>query len=371
MTGTTSILGGEAAAGASGRSLRGGVELHAVRTLAELDRIEPLWERLAPAAGNPVADFAYRRAWAAGLEPAQQLSVLVAESAGAAAIAPLVVNRGGGGWLTLLAAEMYEILDFLYGDEVALRALARAVAQTGRPLFLQRVPADSPAVGAIRAAYRGQGVVLKRPARGAPYIPLDPSWAEPETHLNSGRRSDLRRARRSAEKSGRVEIEILTPDPALVPALVEEAFRVEAAGWKGAKGSALAADPVRGPFFLRYARTASERGILRMCFLRIGGRAAAAQIALDSGGRFSLLRAGYDEEFSRCSPGMLLTLESIRYAANRGLRSYEFNGEVEPWTEVWTRQEHPCCSMRAYPFRPRGLAALAADGWRALARRVR
>jgi CelD/BcsL family acetyltransferase involved in cellulose biosynthesis len=370
MTGTTSILGEEAAAGASGRSLRAGVELRAVRTLAELDRIAPLWERLAPAAGNPVANFAYRRAWAAGLQATQQLSVFVAEGAGGAAIAPLVVTRGGAGWLTLLAAEMYEILDFLGSDEAALRALAGAVARTGRPLFLQRVPTDSPVVGAIRAAYRGRGVVLKRAARGAPWIPLDASWAEPEAHLNSGRRSDLRRARRSAEKAGRVEIEILAPDAGRVPALVEEVFRVEAAGWKGVQGSALAADPVRGPFFRRYAQAASEQGTLRMCFLRIDGRAAAAQIAVDNGQQFSLLRAGYDEEFSHCSPGMLLTLESIRYAARQGLCSYEFNGEVEPWTKVWTGQEHACCSIRAYPFEPRGLAALAANGWRALAGRV-
>ena len=144
MTGTTSILGEEAAAGASGRSLRAGVELRAVRTLAELDRIGPLWERLAPAAGNPVANFAYRRAWAAGLQATQQLSVFVAEGAGGAAIAPLVVTRGGAGWLTLLAAEMYEILDFLGGDEAALRALAGAVARTGRPLFLQPSPRIRP-----------------------------------------------------------------------------------------------------------------------------------------------------------------------------------------------------------------------------------
>jgi CelD/BcsL family acetyltransferase involved in cellulose biosynthesis len=358
------------AAAALERSMPAVAAVRTIRTLAELDEIEPLWERLAPAAGNPVADFAYRRAWAAGLEDGQLLSVFVA-GGGSGAIAPLVANRGGAGWLTLLAAEMYETLDFLYGDEASVRALARMVARSGRPLYLQRIPAGSLTAEAIEAAYRGRGVVLKRAAKGAPWISLSASWREPETHLNSGRRSDLRRARRSAEKLGRVEIEILTPEPARLAALLEEAFRVEAAGGKGAQGSALAKDPYRGAFFHRYAQAACQQGILRMCFLRIGGRAVAAQIAVDNGEQFSLLRAGYDEGFSRCSPGMLLTVESLRHAAERGLRSYEFNGEVEPWTEVWSAQERPCCSIRAYPFRPRGLAALAADGWRVLAARVR
>ena len=66
------------------------------------------------------------------------------------------------------------------------------------------------------------------------------------------------------------------------------------------------------------------------------------------------------------------------YAARRGLRSYEFNGDVEPWTKVWTRHERAACSLRAYPFSPRGLWALAADSrridgrplWQALGRRL-
>jgi CelD/BcsL family acetyltransferase involved in cellulose biosynthesis len=353
-------------ADARARAAGSGPRPRVVRTLAELDTYGPMWDRLAPGAGNPVADFAYRRAWAGGLGDGQRLNVLVAEGA----IAPLVANRRGAGWLTLLGAEMYEPMDFLYQDEAGAQALARAVAETGRPLFLQRIPAGSPVAEALQTAFRGRGIVLRRPAAGTPWIPLDASWTEPESHLNSRRRSDLRRARRTAEKAGRLEIDITAPRPADVEALIEEAFRVEAAGWKGAHGTALATDPVRGAFFHRYAQAASERGILRMCFLRIGGRAAAAQIAVDNGLQFSLLRAGYDEEFARCSPGMLLTAESMRWAARRGLRSYEFNGEVEPWTEVWGAGERPCCSIRAYPFRPRGLAALVADGWRALARRL-
>ena len=301
-----------------------------IRTPADLDRIASAWERLA-ADRNPVSDFAYARAWAAGLGDAQQLSAMTAGDTETLAIAPLVINRGGAGWLTLLAAEMYEIMDFVYTDESAVSELARAIVRTGRPLDLKRIPADAPVVAAIEAAYRGRGILRRRPAGGSPWIPLDDSWAEPEIRLEAGRRSDLRRAKRHAEKMGAVETAIIAPTRAELPQLLEEAFQVEAAGWKGAHGTALAADPVRGAFFRRYTEQACAKGILRMCVLRIGGRPAAAQIAIESGSRFDLLRAGYDEQFSRCSPGMLLTAESIRYAARRGLRAYEFNGDVEPW----------------------------------------
>ncbi|MGA3040919.1 MAG: GNAT family N-acetyltransferase [Bryobacteraceae bacterium] len=337
-------------------------------TLVGLDRIASAWERLA-ANGNPVSDFAYARAWAAGLDDTQRLRVMLASRPETVAIAPLVINRAG--WLTMLAAEMYEMMDFPCADEGALSELARAIVRTGLPLYLQRVPADAPAVAALETAYRGRGVVLRQPAGGSPWIPLDDSWAEPELRLEAGRRSDLRRARRHAEKMGAVETAIINPTLAQLPQLVAEAFQVEAAGWKGAQGTALAADAVRGAFFRRYAEHACAKGILRLCMLRIGGQPAAAQIAIESGSRFDLLRAGYDERFSRCSPGMLLTAESIRYAAGRGLRTYEFNGSVEPWTKIWTRHEHACCSLRAYPFSPRGACALWTDGWRAALRKFK
>jgi hypothetical protein len=41
---------------------------------------------------------------------------------------------------------------------------------------------------------------MTRPRQSCPYIALDDSWVEPESHLNAGRRSDLRRARRKAEQ---------------------------------------------------------------------------------------------------------------------------------------------------------------------------
>jgi CelD/BcsL family acetyltransferase involved in cellulose biosynthesis len=98
-----------------------------------------------------------------------------------------------------------------------------------------------------------------------------------------------------------------------------------------------------------------------LCFLRIGDRIAAAQLAVESDERFWLLKIGYDEAFARYSPGNLLMRETVRYAANRGLLSYEFLGTPEQWTRMWTDRIRACVSIRAYPARPWGVAALVAD----------
>ena len=233
-------------------------------------------------------------------------------------------------------------------------------ARDGR-LYLKRIPAESPTVAALRRAYRGKGVVISRPHAAYPWVPLDPTWSSPESRLNAGRRSDVRRARRIAEGLGPLRVDVLSPSPGELEPMLEEAFRVEAASWKGRRGFAVLDDAARRAFYKRYAFSAAQRGILRLGFLRIGERAAAMQIAVQSGERFWLLKMGYDETFARCSPGTLLMIETLRYAATRGLRSYEFLGAVEPWTPMWTGLVRPCVSLRAYPATAQGMAALMVD----------
>jgi len=201
---------------------------------------------------------------------------------------------------------------------------------------------------------------------------LDASWTQPEQKLSASRRSSFRRARRKAHSIGPIDYEVLSPRPHELPPLLAESFRVEAAGWKGRTGSALLSDPHRRQFYEKYATIASEKGILRLSFMRIGGEVAATQIAVESGGRFWLLKVGYDERFARCSPGHLLMVETLRYAAERGLRTFEFLGSAEPWTQVWTTDVRPCVSVWAYPNNFRGLAAFSWDavrfGWERLHR---
>lgn len=54
-------------------------------------------------------------------------------------------------------------------------------------------------------------------------------------------------------------------------------------------------------------------------------------------------------------------LEVLRYAAARGLRTYELMGSPDPWKLRWTNLVRPCTSLRAYPPNALGLRALAED----------
>jgi CelD/BcsL family acetyltransferase involved in cellulose biosynthesis len=342
------------------------------RRNADLEQLAAGWEALASQTGIPMLQSIWARTCAETLAESARLHVLYAGTArNPVAIAPLVEGAGTPSRLELLGVrELFEPMDFLYADRTALDAIAAAVAATGAPLCLGRVPADSPVIDALRKAYRGRGWVRVTPAPSCPYIALNDEWRDPAGRFDPGRRSDFRRARRRAEQIGALTFEVREPAPSESKELLDEAYDVESAGWKGVSGTALVIDPVRGLFFRRYAEAACRKQLLRLCFLRIAGKAVAMQIALECGGRFYLLKIGYDERYRRCSPGTLLMLHTVAYAAARGLRTYEFLGNEANWTRQWTQETHPTLSLRAYPFSWRGAAALADDARRYCRHRV-
>jgi CelD/BcsL family acetyltransferase involved in cellulose biosynthesis len=330
------------------------------------------WNALGSRSGSPMQSYSWALACVETLIQPDDLQVVaVGDPTRPTAIAPLVRRRRGMPRLELLGVdEIHEPMDFLYADPAALERLAECLIHMGLPLFLKRIPARSPAVAALRKAYRGHGLVLCRPVAGCPYIPLTGDWTRPEERLTARRRGDLQRARRLAEQIGRTSFAVRSPTPFELAPLLEEAFRVEAAGWRGRQGTAIRCDPVRGPFYRRYASLACQEGILRICFLRIGGRVAAMQLGVECAGRFWLLKIGYDEAFARCSPGTLLLVETVRWAAERGLLSYELLGSTEPWTRPWTAHAHECLLLAAYPTGWQGMVALTYDIWSSAARRV-
>ena len=337
----------------------------------QLDDIAPFWRTLEGDITSPIKQCLWSESCCATLPFDGELHfVLVKTGSQTGAIAPLVRAKGILGRLEHLGVKILrEPTDFVFSDPVALKSLARTFVKLGYPLFLDRIPADSPTVAAIQEAYRGRGLVLLRSAQPYPRILLHEGWRNPESQVNSGRRSDLRRAVRNAEKIGPLSYQILSPTPSQLGPILEEALEVEAANWKGSEGSAIAYDKLRGPFYRHYAAAASAAGILRLCFLRVGSKAVAMQFAIECSGGFWLLKIGYREEFAKCSPGMLLIAETIRYAASGGLVSYEFLGNADNWTRIWTQDEIQTVTIRAYPFRVRGVAALAADAFQAVRRR--
>jgi hypothetical protein len=343
-----------------------------VRSPERLAEISQDWRALCDRTGGAIEQIDWVSECIAMDRRSRPAAVVVRNGSGIVAAAPLSVRRFRGVSRRVMPGvdAFREPMTFVADNEKSLAALCNAVARDPFPLSCGRLPTDSPVLEALQSAYKGRGYFLTRTEPSAPYLKLDPSWADPESHLNSRRRSDLRRARRRAEEAGPLTTEILTPTLEQLPALLNEAYHVEQLSWKGELGSALVHDKVRGDFFRRFCDQACRQGTLRVSFLRVHQRPIAMQIGVIQTGTYWILKVGYDEEFSRSSPGVLLVNETIAYAAKLGLTGYEFLGKTEPWIDVWTELKHDCVSVRAYPYSAHGMAAFTIDGLFSLARRA-
>ena len=329
-------------------------------TVSEVEDLALSWNRFSTTTTLPMQRFSWIEACASAFSSSHELKMVVYGPPGKPlAIAPLVANSSGkNGHLEIVGLqELSEPVDLVWADRQSLEHLVTTLTSLKIPLILDRLPEDSPSIEAFKKAYHGKGIVLCREGVGYPFIPLDESWSMPEQNLSSRRRSDLRRAFRKTEKIGPLRTEILAPQPEELDPLLDLAFAIEVNSWKGRTNTALAKDAVRGSFFRHYAHAASREGILRICFLHLGDKAVAMQLAVECNNQFWLLKIGYDEQFAHCSPGNLLLRDTIKYAAGKGLDSYDFLGKVEDWTSIWTSSERRCVSLRVYPISLQGMTA--------------
>jgi CelD/BcsL family acetyltransferase involved in cellulose biosynthesis len=331
------------------------------------------WRALEPFARWPTQLRCFTAALADTLLAPGAITLMVANagSGDPGALLPLCRPQGGARrWRVAGSHEVFEPIDVLAASAAEVAALAEQLSALGQPLQLDRVPADSILPGALKRAMRGRALVVSREAMACPTIALAPEMADPLHRFNADRRSDFRRAARRAAALGAVTYEIHAPAPDQFDALFDEAVAVERHSWKADAGTAMATDPAKQAFFRAFLKAAAADGLARIAFLRIDGKAAAMQLALEWRGRFWLFKIGFDHGYGRCSPGNLLMLHTLGDAAARGLTGYELLGNIEPWiSQLWTRDAHPCRTIRTYPANPAGLAALIADGARWVGRR--
>ncbi len=145
-----------------------------------------------------------------------------------------------------------------------------------------------------------------------------PSGDYLEGHVKSKDRRDFRRrARLLAEELGE---EPQLVDRTMEPAAIDTFLELEASGWKGREGTALASIPGHAELMHETARTFADRGAFSLVFLEAAGKAIAARCSFVAGGVDFCFKIAYDEDFRRFSPGRELELRWIdRFHADKSL----------------------------------------------------
>ena len=192
--------------------------------------------------------------------------------------------------------------------------------------------------------------------------PFESYWAARSANL----RASVGKAQRRLEAEGRtLRLRVLT-EPADMAAAVERYGLLEASGWKGRKGTAVAAGTPQGDFYRDWLQAAAAHGEARVYELLLsepGTEATEHTIAADlcvvRGDALILLKIAYDEAFERYSPSTLLRREFMQDLLGSGrVRRVEFFGRLMDWHRRWTGEQRSLYHLTT--FRWRWLARLRA-----------
>lgn len=93
---------------------------------------------------------------------------------------------------------------------------------------------------------------------------------------------------------------------------IEDFLRLEASGWKGREGSAMACTEVNRSYASEIFTAAFRRGRLLMCGLDFDGRPIGRRTSFIAGEGAYAFKTAYDETLAEFSPGVMLELDNVR-----------------------------------------------------------
>ncbi|WP_233999712.1 GNAT family N-acetyltransferase [Porphyrobacter sp. TH134] len=192
--------------------------------------------------------------------------------------------------------------------------LAHFDRRARRALFLHlpQMPADGPANAALERVFarfpRAHYIVAEE---NRAMLAGDMSAeAYLESAMSAKKRKELRRQHNRLADEGLLAFERVEGDKGLAE-WTAEFLALEAAGWKGEAGSALANAPGTLALFEQSLAGAAAAGRLERLALRLDGRAIAMLANfITAPGAYSF-KTAFDEDYARFSPGMLLQLENL------------------------------------------------------------
>ncbi|MEX2108323.1 MAG: GNAT family N-acetyltransferase [Solirubrobacterales bacterium] len=205
------------------------------------------------------------------------------------------------------------------------------------------------------AARKSQRLVLARTVAQAPLIDAQGDFGDYERRLSRNRRKGLRRHRRRLEEIGEVRFRVHDGQGDR-DRLLAQMYAIEASGWKGDRGTAIASQPDTQRFYTTVASWAATRGWLRLAFLYLDDRPIASDYALVQGGAWYSLKAGYDEEFSSFGPGALLLRDELVHCFNDPeVTKFELLGHNDSFKAGWADRLVERHWLRAFSRRPGGV----------------
>ncbi len=319
-----------------------------VRTYGELGSLAPEWNRLALQAGTPFMTHEWLRSWCNAFARGNSRWLVLQDDDGSMRAGACVLRTRSGKLCSAMNVHSAD-WDVLASDPQSRAELWSALLGEGASrVELQGMRADTDSDRHVcreleRAGY--QTVRLEGPF--CPWLSLPSDFEQLLAGTSSSLRAQVRRRGRMLEREGTLTFRTTSGGPAL-EADLETFLALEASGWKGSKGTAILSKRSTESLYREFARAAADQGWLRLYFLEIDGEAIAADFGCAYAGTGVFLKTGFNEDYSRLSPGLVLRAEVLRASIEEGLRGYDFLGDPDTYKTRWTADVRPRVGIWAY-----------------------
>lgn len=330
---------------------------------AGLDRVRDEWDALGSASGTPFTGATWTACWWDAFAPGADALVLAARDGGELVGALPVVRHGRR--LSAMANDHSPLFSPPARDERARGALVDAALELAPAgLHLPNVPDGDPLTAGRVGAWRAT-----RPGNVALVVETAGAFADWREQTKRRWGAPLERFRRKMGREHHMRL-LLNEPPADLERELERGFAVEGSGWKGRARTAIVSAPETESFYRAVASAFLTRGELACSSLELDGRMVAWDLSLRHGNRIWLLKTGYDEEFRRFAPGLVLRLSVIEDCFARGLAAHELLGTVDDWKPKFATTERAHTSIDLFPRTATGAAGWAARRARHVAARA-
>ena len=330
------------------------------------DRLIAGWDALAQCAAEPNP---FLESWALlpaleALDPAGEVRVLRVEAGGdLAGILPIAPRRRYYRW-PIPHVEGWTHPNAFLGTPLVAAGLERAFWRAlfawadrrgGMALFLHLAnvalegPVHDALIEVLAEQGRMAGVVL-REERALLRTDLGPEEYLAAS-MTGKKRKELRRQMARLSECGDLAFHRLSCGQGL-EGWIADFLALEAAGWKGMAGSALALRPETKALFGQSLRGAAARGKLERLSLTLDGRPIAMLANFVTPPGLFSYKTAFDEDFARFSPGVLLQCENLKLLERPGIA----------WADSCSAADHPMIDRIWRERRPVGRLSIAIGG---------
>jgi CelD/BcsL family acetyltransferase involved in cellulose biosynthesis len=310
------------------------LQIHAYEDAQAFETLREEWDALLSQSQRPCIflTWEWQSNWWAAYHPGELWLLAVRDEAGQlVALAPWFVDTRPTGRRWVRSIGCVDVTDYLElilkadHESAALQALTdytRAHHSRYDELDFCNLPEASPTLTQwpplLEAA--GYSVTIK-PQEVCPVITLPSDWEGYLNMLDSKQAGELRRKMRHA-KGYQIDWGFIEPNDDL-PAAIERFMALMHSS--SPEKAAFLETPQHVDFFQRIVPALQTCGWLKLSFLQVEGKDAAAYLSFDYNNQIMLYNSGHNPQVAaKISPGILLLMHIIRDAIETGHSHFDF-----------------------------------------------